>query len=433
MQGQTSKNRRFYLLINYLDGSEDAIRGNKHPSSGQVLSVFLHKHLNLKMERADSAKVVVREVLVFWDKARIPTQRQDKILAKVQALYDCWKGLKKNQGRQTQMQRTNEERFKTDMGNLFDVASADVLKLIKNPEDRDFLLAKRELGRRGSLGSVDLELVRKEEAAQKKKEAYARQIERTQMEQEASCSLVELASSFSVSFDSEGSVVEEKGAVGDDAGPPKRKRSQVHNVWTPGLTAALERTKMSDRMAPYVLTEVAKSLGHDPVELNMSRSSVKRYRERYRAENGETQLLGVSKLDSGTGDQQANTVYTLLQEWDLEDKVVGMSFDTTAANIGRHSGACVLLERKLSRGMLYFACRHHILEVIMGAVFRACAGPSSGPDIQVFRRFQRQWNLLDKKEFRTGWDSAETPIHRGGKGGTPGLRLFRTVHQVTQG
>ncbi|KAG0712248.1 hypothetical protein GWK47_018908 [Chionoecetes opilio] len=376
-----SKNRRFYLL-----GSEDAIRGKKLSSSGQVLSVFLHKHLNLKMERAESANMVVGEVLVFWDKARIPTQRQEKMLAKVLALHDRWKGLKKNQGRQTQMQRTNEERFKTDMGNLFD----------------------RELGRSGSLGSVDLVLVRKEEAAQKKKKANARQIERTRMEQEASCSLVELASSSSVSSDSEESVVEEKGAVGGDVGPPKRKRTQVHNVWTPGLTAALDRTKMSDRMAPYVLTEVAKSLGHDPVELNMSQSSVERYRERYRAEkwadlkegfketSGETQLLGVPKLDSGTGDQQTNAVYFLLQEWDLEDKVVGMSFDTTAANTGRHSGACVLLERKLDRGMLYFACRHHILEVIMGAVFRACAGPSSGPDIQVFRRFQRQWNFLDK-------------------------------------
>ncbi|KAG0717680.1 hypothetical protein GWK47_053918 [Chionoecetes opilio] len=83
-----SQNRDFYIL-----GSEDTIRGTKLPFSGQVLSVFFHNHLNLKKERADSARVVVEEVLVFWDKARIPTQRQDKILAKVQALHDRWKGL----------------------------------------------------------------------------------------------------------------------------------------------------------------------------------------------------------------------------------------------------------------------------------------------------------------------------------------------------
>ncbi|KAG0713441.1 hypothetical protein GWK47_016226 [Chionoecetes opilio] len=100
---EISENRGINLL-----GSEDAIRGSKLSSSGQVLSVFLHNHLNLKQERGESAKVVVREVLVFWDKARIPTQRQDNILGKVQALHDRWKGLKKNQGRQTQAQRTNK-------------------------------------------------------------------------------------------------------------------------------------------------------------------------------------------------------------------------------------------------------------------------------------------------------------------------------------
>ncbi|KAG0727840.1 hypothetical protein GWK47_003923 [Chionoecetes opilio] len=78
-----------------------------------------------------------------------------------------------------------------------------------------------------------------------------------------------------------------------------------------------------------------------------------------------------------------------------------MSFDTMAANTGRHSGACVL-QRKLGRGMPYLACGHHILAVIMGAVFGACARPSSGPYIQVFRRFQRQRNPLDKQQFRTG-------------------------------
>ncbi|KAG0717220.1 hypothetical protein GWK47_008187 [Chionoecetes opilio] len=139
---EISENRGIYLL-----GSEDAIWGSKLPSSGQVLSVFLHNHLNLKQERAESAKVVVGKVLVFWNKARIPTQRQDKILAKVQSHHDRWKGLKKNQGRQTQTQRTSKERFKTDMGNLFDVAHTDALKLIKKLEDQDFLLAQRELER----------------------------------------------------------------------------------------------------------------------------------------------------------------------------------------------------------------------------------------------------------------------------------------------
>lgn len=170
------------------------------------------------------------------------------------ALLDRWKGLKKNQGQQTHMYRTNKEKFKTNIGNLFDVAHADALKLLKNLEDHDFLLAQWELGWRRSMGSVDLVLAQKEDAAQKK-EAEARRIERMRMEQEASCSQVELASSSSVS-DSEGSVAEEEGEVRGDASPLRRKWTQVQNVWIPDLTAALDCTKMSDRMAPHILTEV---------------------------------------------------------------------------------------------------------------------------------------------------------------------------------
>lgn len=115
-------------------------------------------------------------------------------------------------------------------------------------------------------------------------------------------------------------------------------------------------------MAPYVLTEVTKNLGYDPVELNISQSSVKHYRDLYHAEKAdlkegfketggpcvvhwdgklppyllesgetvdsppglvtsitsdETQFLGVRKLHSGSGDQQANAIYALLQERDL--------------------------------------------------------------------------------------------------------------------
>ncbi|KAG0723789.1 hypothetical protein GWK47_041938 [Chionoecetes opilio] len=86
---------------------------------------------------------------------------------------------------------------------------------------------------------------------------------------------------------------------------------------------------------------------------------------------------------------------------------VGMSFDTTAANTGHHSGACVLLERKLGRGMLYFCLPAPHSGGNYGSRLRNMRGPYFGPDIQVFRRFQRQWNLLNKKQFQQDGDSDE--------------------------
>jgi hypothetical protein len=63
-------------------------------------------------------------------------------------------------------------------------------------------------------------------------------------------------------------------------------------------------------------------------------------------------FLGVPKLDSGTGNAAAQAVHEQLQSWHCESLVVGMCFDTTAANIGKFSGAYPLLEGKLGRSLL---------------------------------------------------------------------------------
>lgn len=67
-------------------------------------------------------------------------------------------------------------------------------------------------------------------------------------------------------------------------------------------------------------------------------------------------------------------------------------FDTTASYFGRLKGACVLLERKLGRNVLFLACRHHIFEIMLQAVFiEAKFAPSSGPDVALFKRFVNNW------------------------------------------
>ena len=87
-------------------------------------------------------------------------------------------------------------------------------------------------------------------------------------------------------------------------------------------------------------------------------------------------LLGVPKLTSGTGEQQANAVVDALQEWGVSEAVVSMYFDTTAANTGRRSGTCILLEQKLGRDLLHLACCDHIMEIILAAAFQSTLGGS---------------------------------------------------------
>lgn len=109
---------------------------------------------------------------------------------------------------------------------------------------------------------------------------------------------------------------------------------------------------------------------------------------------GNEKLLGVPKLACGTGWNTGEAVYKILQTWDLEGKIIGMGFDTTSVNTGVQNGACIFIENKLEKELLWFACRHHIMEIILSKVFALCLGPSSSPEIPIFKRLKETWNAV---------------------------------------
>lgn len=101
-------------------------------------------------------------------------------------------------------------------------------------------------------------------------------------------------------------------------------------------------------------------------------------------------LLGIPKLQYDTGKGQAEAVYDLITEWSLQNKFAGLRFDTTARNTGRNKEACVLLEKKKDFHPIYFACRHHIHELVVGTAVDALFGASTGPNIKFFSNFQKK-------------------------------------------
>ena len=78
-----------------------------------------------------------------------------------------------------------------------------------------------------------------------------------------------------------------------------------------------------------------------------------------------------------------------------------MCFDTSS-NTGRLTGACIVLEQILGRDLFHLACQHHIMEVhiIAAAAFTEYMGSSSGPKIQLFKRFKSQRNIIDKTDYK---------------------------------
>jgi len=54
----------------------------------------------------------------------------------------------------------------------------------------------------------------------------------------------------------------------------------------------------------------------------------------------------------------------------------------------------------LGCNLLYLACQHHILELVLACVFTTCMGATSGPDVQILKRFQKHWEYIDRSNFK---------------------------------
>lgn len=425
--------------------------GNKLPSNQQVLQLFLFNHENLKKTIRDSAKVTFLEVKSFWIRARIPIRREQKCIEKIMTLHKKWTALKKNFKRKSsKTQCDNERLFQNSLEDLFDIAHGHALKLIKIEEDRRFLKAQREKGRRGSLAGIDQAL-----AASEKK----RLIQEVKEKDRAMKEFKRKQETGTVVFPSSDSEFD-----GDEAGeedhkdndkdndiifkatskccePPKKKRK---SAITGTLSMALDRCNVSDRKATFILAESAKALCKDAEQLVLSRSTVRRRRQDVREKEAQkskqsclkqtcltvhwdgklmkdyqnknmvdrlpifitgyqtNKLLAVPKLEKGTGDAQASAVLKALKEWDVADTIVGMCFDTTATNTGRKNGACILLEKHLQKNLLNLACRHHVLEIILRAAFEACFGGSKAPDVILFKKFEEKWRHINHAKFQCG-------------------------------
>ena len=148
------------------------IIGSKLPSNRDVLRVLFFNLREVKLSVAESAKLVLKEVLLYWEQARIPTRDVSHCVKKVQKPYKDLRRYKKTP--ETRGLSATQKEKKTDfinsLDNLFDIAHADALTLIKIEEDRNFLLKQRQPGRTGCMFGIDRILAKKEERVAVRKE-----------------------------------------------------------------------------------------------------------------------------------------------------------------------------------------------------------------------------------------------------------------------
>lgn len=71
------------------------INGAKLPSNRQVLSVLFYNIREVKLTVSESANLVIRECIIYWEKARIPTRALPNCVKKLVDLYHVWREFQK--------------------------------------------------------------------------------------------------------------------------------------------------------------------------------------------------------------------------------------------------------------------------------------------------------------------------------------------------
>ncbi|XP_025415275.1 uncharacterized protein LOC112686988 [Sipha flava] len=229
----------------------------------------------------DSSGLVADECLLFWKKARIPTQHHCDVVRKIKNVYESWRSLDKNKTRKSATQQYNEKKFQNSLNNLFDIAHKDAFNIIKIEEDRQFLTLQRQEGRVGYMIGVDKKLCAVEER-RSEQEQRRELFKQTNIDYGTgptnSVDVVE-----SISSDDERDVLNSKDSeICESITMPVKNKRGRKEIMNSRLASALDKCKVSDRDAVHLLIACAEVFNVDVKDYAISRSSIKRARESFR-------------------------------------------------------------------------------------------------------------------------------------------------------
>lgn len=125
-------------------------------------------------------------------------------------------------------------------------------------------------------------------------------------------------------------------------------------------------------------------------------------------------ILRVPKLPNKTGAAAAEAVYNALNEYGLLEEVQAVCTDTEKTNTGIRNGAVALLEKLLKRTLFYIACRHHVYEIILKAVFLAKVTGSQetkSPIVEILNRLKNNWDNIHTEFYTSGIEDDYVSMH----------------------
>ncbi|GBP85747.1 hypothetical protein EVAR_97243_1 [Eumeta japonica] len=201
--------------------------------------------------------------------------------------------------------------------------------------------------------------------------------------------------------------------------PPKRKRGRK-NIFDERLSASLDFAKLSDRKATVVLTSTLKVQPNTPLTVHWDGKLIEDI-------TGHKTVDRLPILVSGQGVDQLwlsqNSVMELGRRvLQLFMTLLFLGTWATKSNVllrhhcgqYRFKSRCLHFIRTEDRkDALWLACRHHIMEIVLEAVVVQALGPSSGPEILIFKRFRSAWPSIDQRVPNKGISfRAPAGLHR---------------------
>lgn len=183
----------------------------------------------------------------------------------------------------TEIHKRREHDFQMNLDNLFDIAHADALQMIKIEEDKVFLQQQREPGRQGCLAGVDQKLSGKEDRARQRKiDEEKRRLKATSIpESSSSYDYSPLDQSPTSSVLSDRSLDEPALTLPVAPQVTVVKRGRKDFI-SPKLVAALDRCQLSTRDSVYVLQATIEALDLNIDDYPVNKSSIQRIRTQTR-------------------------------------------------------------------------------------------------------------------------------------------------------
>lgn len=453
---KTRQSGSIFGLGNAITEADSNITGIRLPTCRQVLRCMMYHvqdGIQISRTKYEAAKIVHAKVLIFYQKAHIPMISDIKCCQKIIQLLEDSRRVREIPCTRRSTPGALEKVRKMDeaLAQTFQLWPLNADKLIKDKDDIAFLHSMKT-DRSATFGPCDYVLAAKVQRRLARKQAELERLQRSKSN--VSVDVLEFDADQS-SRNSLSTTDDEESE--DDIGinstkTPSRNHHQTckgtpafipHDILThPKLVALATRMNMSPAQQAAYTEALISEAGGDTSKVSTSYATADRsrravgrtlagqYKESWNVPklaslhwdsklmpaltNANIQeerltvvvgnahilkLLGVPSYLPGTdrksGDIIADLTVDLLKTWNCMDSIVNMTFDTTASNTGHVSAACVTIQKRLDRALLWSACRHHVGEVILSHVFTDLKiEASKSPDVTLFAKYRKNYDLL---------------------------------------